>query len=179
MTVDNLEERLRSTQEAFQKASTDGGFNQNWPPDGTYQGIIRNFDFFESKDKRFAFLKTEIETANHPEYAGMGVETIHAIDDPERIGFLKRHLDTLGVDVDNLDLTQVVPGSELLNGLLDVPIQFAIKTSDKKDSEGNPYRNCYVNQRLGGPMQSDVPADTTDMGNGGSAATARDEEIPF
>lgn len=182
-----LAERMRQKQEKFDQAKVTSGYSQDWPPDGSYQALIRRFDFFEPKapraDGTTAYLKTEFDIANHPEHDGRTVETIHALDSDEgwRIEALKTHFDRLGIDVATLDLTELVPGSDTLQGLLDVPVEIAIKTSDQIDEKsGEPYRNLYVNKRLGDKLGSngDVPAEAPTH-----AAAARsgrsDDEIPF
>jgi hypothetical protein len=66
------------------------------PPDGTYQGIVNRFDFFESKDNDpQEFLKTELKTVDEDgnrEYDGWPVETVHCITDPDRLAMVKDHL---------------------------------------------------------------------------------------
>jgi hypothetical protein len=185
--IPDLEQRLEAMRDPFKEAPVEGGYNNDWPPDGDYQGLVRRFDFFEATNTSgHAFLKTEIEIALHPEYTGREVETVHDLEDPERIGWLKKHLAALGVNVesDDFDITQVRPGSELLASLLDVPVAFVIKTGTRiNEKTGKPYRSVYVNERLGGPMPApssqaaaDVPADTTDLTPEQQQA---DDKIPF
>lgn len=194
--IENLQERLRDVADDFKKAPVDGGgeFVKDWPPDGTYQGLIRSFDFFEAKKTGDAFLKTEIEVAFDREWKGKTVETIHNLTDADRMSWLKTHLARLDVPVDDdaFDITSIGPGSQILEGLLDVPVEFAIKTSDKEDANGNPFRNVYVNKRLGdslgdvagGPMsggkvQSDVPADQAGFDDPPANDPDDDDDIPF
>lgn len=200
--IEGLQERLREGEESFKKAPADGGFSTELPPDGEYQAVVKKFDFFESKKSGDAFLKTVLEIAFDREWQGTEVETIHNLTDPEVLesGWLKTHLKRLGADVDELELSAVSPGSELLGSLLDVPVAIAIKTSDRTNDQGEPYRNVYLNKRLGDPLQggstgvaggpmeggkvqapeSEVPADEAGLDKSGTGAESKDdEEIPF
>lgn len=156
MSIDNLEDRLAKMQPAFQQASADTGSPFDPPPDGDYQALVKRFDFFESKAGQ-AFLKTEMEVVHDPHYSGREASVVHNLEDPDRINYLKRHLAILGADVDALDLRLVRPGSVVLEALCDTPVEITVKTSDRTDKDGNPYRNVYVNRRLGDPVRSDVP----------------------
>lgn len=173
MSIDNFDERLARMQPHFDQASADPAGQFDLPPDGDYQALVRGFDFFEARDH--IFLKTELEVANHPDHAGRRAETVHDLEDPNRIEWLKKHLATLGADVNGLDLTQVRPGSPLLLALCDTPVEIKVKTSDKRDKDGNYYRNVYVNKRLGDPLRSDVPAPSPEP----VGAAVKDDEIPF
>lgn len=182
--IPNLEERLAKMRDPFKEATVEG--NYEWPEDGTYQALVRGFDVFEGNSTGHVYLKTELEIALDPKYTGRQVETIHDLEDPERLSWLKKHLASLGVNVEayDFDIVQVRPGSELLHSLLDVPVEIVIKTSNKKNEQtGKYYRNCYVNERLGNPMPhadsqaaSDVPADTEGLTQEQQQA---DDKIPF
>lgn len=176
MAIDNLEERLAAMQPAFTEASADTGSPFEPPPDGDYQALVKRFDFFESKAGQ-AFLKTEMEVVHDQAYNGREVSVVHNLEDPERINYLKRHLDILGADVKGLDLRLIRPGSELLGSLCDTPVEITVKTSDRVDKDGKPYRNIYVNRRLGEPIRSDVPAPAPAAVS--TATVIDDEKIPF
>jgi hypothetical protein len=102
--------------------------------------------------------------------------------------------------VDNFDLTALQPGSETLNGLLDVAVECAVVTSSKTKDDGTHYRNVYLNKKIGGvgtvaggpksggrivkpgAEEPDVPADTDGLGAAGEAPPAPvkdDDDIPF
>jgi hypothetical protein len=71
----------------------------------------------------------------------------------------------------------VRPGSPIWDVALNCPYDLAVKTSTSTDKEGKPYRNLYVNARLGGPLTGDVPADVpvpsvSRPGDG-------DDDVPF
>jgi hypothetical protein len=70
----------------------------------------------------------------------------------------------------------VRPGSPIWDVALNCPYDLAVKTSTSTDKEGKPYRNLYVNARLGGPLGGDVPADVP------APSVSRplgDDDIPF
>jgi hypothetical protein len=97
----------------------------------------------------------------------------------QKLGFLKRDLKTLGIDVEAEDFSMglVRPGSPIWDVALNCPYDLAVKTSTSTDKEGKPYRNLYVNARLGGPLTGDVPADVpvpsvSRPGDG-------DDDVPF
>jgi hypothetical protein len=59
---------------------------------------------------------------------------------------------------------------------LNCPYDLAVKTSTSTDKEGKPYRNLYVNARLGGPLTGDVPADVPENA---PAPGFGDDDVPF
>jgi hypothetical protein len=143
------------------------------PPDGTYQAIVDRFDFFESKAGQL-FLKTEMVVTNG-DHEGHPIETIHNLEDPDRLGWAKKHLRTLGLELEAL--------SELegqLPNVLDTPVEIAVKTSTTLDNEGNPYRNVYVNKRLGDPIErSDVTTREAVAAVAASQNGSDTDDIPF
>lgn len=118
-------------------------------PDGTYQAVVERFDFLKGKDDH-TYLKTEFRIALG-EYNGQVETTLHVLDVPERFGFTKGHLETLGVEG---------PLSEIENNVgrvLDTPVELSVYTNTSGDKA---YRNVRVERRLGSPIaQSDVPSD--------------------
>lgn len=172
MPIDNLTDRLARMQTAFNEAKEpSGGFEL--PPDGDYQALVHGFDFLEFSD--VAFLKTELQIHNDPEYAGAQASTVHNLEDPDKLGWLKQHLAILGVDVANFDLTEIRPGSQTLTRILDTPVEITIKTSTKTNKDGVPYRNVYVNRSLGEPL-TNWPNDADDFKPAQAAAT---DDPPF
>lgn len=115
-------------------------------PDGTYQAVVERFDFLKGKDDG-TYLKTELRIALG-EYEGQVETTLHSLTNPERFGFTKGHLDTLGVEG---------PLSEIENNVgqvLDTPVEISIYSSTNGDKA---YRNVRVERRLGSPISaSDV-----------------------
>jgi hypothetical protein len=155
------------------------------PPEGTFQAIVNGFDTFETKDGDATFLKTEFKIRLDPDYDGMPVEAIHTLTDSRiteeelkgRLGWLKQHLSKLGLDVDAVPFHEI-ENMKGLAELLDVPVEIYIKHSDRTKKDGTAYVNTYVNARLGGPVQSDVPVD--DPSNGTGATQVEDDsDIPF
>lgn len=179
MTVDNLEERLGAMQESFNEAKADApGGSGPMPPDGKYQALIHEFDFFESGQGE-AFLKTRMQIALDKDWEGTIVETVHNLENPERLGWLKAHLSTLGLDVENFELSALI---DRLPELLDVPVAIAIKRSSKKDEAGNHWVNVFLNDRLGDPMRksTDLPVESPkDSPKGTPVETNPDDDVPF
>lgn len=153
MTDAALRQRLAEMQQSFDNAELGGGYGD--PLDGIddddYQARLESFDLFQGKkNPEHWFLKTFFSIQHHPELAGRELTTLHNIADPDKIGFLKDHLHALGVDVTQLDLTDIYPGSDLLNSLLDAPCLVGVYTNAKG------YRNVAVRQRLDGEVRSDL-----------------------
>lgn len=175
MSVDNLKERLAAMNDSYQDAKTFS--SDELPPDGEYQAIVERFDFFEGKSSPHdVFLVTELRIQLDPEWEGRIAKTIHNLTDAERLGFVKSHLKTLGLgELDDFSTLE-----EVLPEALDVPVLIAVKTSERTDSEGKPYRNVYVNERLGDPLErSDVPVNRADFEPAPTPAGADEDPIPF
>jgi len=175
-----LETRLAPLDQAFANAKP-MLVRGELPPDGVYQGVIDDFDFIEANKTGELFLKTIVKLAGD-EYGGQTIDKLNALEDPERFDMLKTHLDRMGVDTAQLKLSEI---EQVLVRLTDVPVQLTIKTSDKVNPKnGQPYRDWYVDKRLGSPLrqQADVPADTDGLPGlepQPVAAAAADETIPF
>jgi hypothetical protein len=145
--------RLKMMQQQFDEAEVGGGYGDplSGIEDGDYQARVESFDLFQGKKNPDDwFLKTFFSIQHDAELAGRELTTLHNIADPDKIGFLKDHLHGLGVDVTQLDLTDIYPGSDLLNSLLDVPVLVGVYTNKKG------YRNVVVRQRLDGEVHSDL-----------------------
>ena len=157
MPIENLEERLAKVQDAFNNAPADGG-RFEMPPDGEYQAIVDSFDFFEASDR--AFFKTVMTVQNDDDYEGRRIETVHGLDDPDKIAWLKQHLATLGVAVDDLDLTEIRPGSQTLANVLDTPVLVSVKTSARinEKTEAVPQRLRQQGARWPRPQRCDPRA---------------------
>jgi hypothetical protein len=126
MPLDDLEDRLSSLDELWKTAKTDGP-SGNWLPDddGDYQGILVQVDFFEQKKEPVgkAWLKLIWElqetNADDRQYAGMQVSKLYDLEPQlvsgrvpasteevqQKLGFLKRDLKTLGIDVEAEDFS--------------------------------------------------------------------------
>lgn len=152
--------RLAALNESYASAVGDPN---SLPPDGDYQAVIDRFDILESKKNGRLYLKTEMTVVGGA-HNGWPASTLHDLEDPDRIGWVKKHLTVLGVEVE--DLSQL---EDALTAALDVPVLITVKTNGE-------YRNCYVNDRLGAPLRSD-------LGNPPSPVTVPDEdpnnELPF
>lgn len=182
-TIDpkDVEARLRAMQDTWKNTET-SFVPGDRVEDGTYQTVIKDFDFFEGKNGQAAgmlFIKTIFEIRHDSKYNKAEVSAIHNLEDPERYSWLKRHFDKLGVDVDAIEATELRPGSDTLKSLLDVPVEIAVKSSDKLDANGVPYQNVYVNQRLGDSLGSDVTTPEMLTGVANTSGNTTDEDIPF
>ncbi len=182
----SLEDRLAALNDDFRAAPTGGSYDM--PPDGDYQAIVDSFDHFESQ-KGELFLKTILKIELDPEYAGRQVEIIHNLTDPERLNRLKGHLQTLGLNPDEIEFSQLMSA---LHDVLDVPVLVRIKTGKMKtDGSGEHWRSAYVNRRLGEPLRknpaktgaSDVPTGRDPSGDpgpeDGDPGLTPDSDIPF
>lgn len=177
MGLENLDERLKAQDEKFKNAPEGGGFPQ-LPEPGWYSCILRAVDFFEAKSNGAAFLKIIYEVALDAKYQGTNIEVLYNLepgipfpDKPapteesieQTLGFLKKDLRTLGIDVDDpsFGLEYVVPGSVIWDGLLDVPVAIDVVDSKKVNPTTNkPYRNAYLRERLGEPLEMAAPAES-------------------
>jgi hypothetical protein len=163
------QDRLAALEADFKAAKEPQKGGGSWMPDedGDYQVIVERFDTFTSKDKSRLFLKAELKIANDREHDGQVMEKVWELDNPERMGYLKADLRTMGLSPDDDDFSF----GNLLNELeqvLDVPLMVAVVTSNRvNEKTGENYRNIYLNQRLGAPLRrndvertgkSDVPA---------------------
>lgn len=187
--IENLEARLAQMTGAWQDAPADTGSIYAPPPDGEYQALINEFDFIEQNDPpHAAFLKVVFQVDNDPEYSGRLVDTLFALEDPERVKWLKSFFARLGVNVEQTPITEIRPGSALLNGLLDTPVLIKVKRSEKSfDRDGSPRVNIYLQQKLGAYRLAGAPASdvTTQEQLGafepavGKNATFDGDDIPF
>lgn len=164
-------DRLKNMDSDYQRAQVD---SRGLPPDDNYQAVVDRFDFLEWPTG--LFLKTEMRI-HGGDYDGMHVETIHAMEDPDRMEFLKKHLQALGAMPERLsDIEKVLPSA------LDAVVDVTVKTSDRTNAEGQPYRNLYVNKVIRS-MVSDIgpsaydPVD--DPEPSAEQAKASEVDIPF
>jgi hypothetical protein len=162
MSVSDVTTRLQAMNDAWQQAEIpEGGYEL--PPDGDYQAVVERFDWFEANSNGHLFLKTEMRISSGAS-SGAEVQTIHDVEDPERLGWLKRHLSTLGVEDGPLNTLE-----QRLAPVAGTPVEIRIKTSTKTNADGIPYRNVYVNKRLGAPGAAPAAA----------ASKNPDDDIPF
>ena len=177
LTVEQWQERLAQQEHAWQEAEATTGSIYSDPPDGDYQGTVWGFDFLDLD--MGAFLKIELQVASGP-HQGRITSELFALEDPDRIGYTKGALATIGVDVANTPLSQVYPGSPVLEAVLDVPVEFTIKRSKKLRENGEPYVNVYINKALGGPLrQSDVTGPEDQQAFTTPPRAPADDDIPF
>lgn len=155
MTAEQWQQRLAGQQAAWEGAEATTGSGSMFvdPPDGTYQGTVFAFDFIDT-DTAGAFLKIEVQVANG-EQAGKVTGELFALEDKDRLQYTKGALSVIGVDVENTPLSQIHPGSPVLEAVLDTPIEFTVKRSGSNPKrDGAPYVNVYLNKRLGGPLRA-------------------------
>lgn len=191
MSIDDFEARLAALDGHFRNASADGA-SFELPDPGNYQAIFRRVDFFERKDApNDAFLKLTYEIVFDPNHEGREVDFIYSLEPQKtgasaeevemKLGFLKRDLRTLGVDVteEDFSLTRIAPGASLWDDLLDCTVELAIRDSKKVNpNTGRAYRNAFLNERTGDalPPATDVPAVVDPLP---VAAVDTDPGIPF
>jgi hypothetical protein len=158
-------DRLAAMDTSYDNAPVAGGF-EDLPPDGEYQAIIDRFDFIESQKNGRLYLKTIASVAAGPQ-KGKKVSTLHDLEDPDRLKYLKKHLSVLEVEPVSLrNLEAELPKA------LDVPFLVAVKTSGE-------FRNVYFNQKLGGPVrESDLGIDVP-VTKPGTANAVSGDDIPF
>lgn len=146
----DIVDRLKQMQESYDSAPV-GGYGDKFAglDDDDYQGRVEKWETYTGKaDPDAYYVKMFGSIQHHAEHAGREVEFFFNATDPEKLGFLKDHFYALGVR--DLDMTQLVEGSELFNELLDVPFLFSIYTNKKG------YRNAVVRKRLDGEAISDL-----------------------
>ena len=151
----DLQHKLRAMQRQFEQADTNAsgyGDPLEGIEDDDYQCIVQAFEMFEGKkDPSATWLATSFSIEHNAELRGRELKTLHNLTPtgPEdqvvmKLGFVKDHFHALGVDVSQLDLTDIYPGSTLLNSLLDKPVLVGVYTNKKG------FRNVVVRQRLDG-----------------------------
>lgn len=195
MDPKEVEARLAALDDNFKSASSEPmGYDNTLPEPGDYQTIFTRVEFFEKKDApNNAFLKTVFEVQDDAMYQGKEIEMIYNLEPhkvplgqptPDRdaiemkLGFLKRDLKTMGVDVDGEDFSfaQVRPGSAIWEECLNAPFLIGVRDSKKVNpNTGSPYRNAYLNERLGAPIPADIPVEPYAP----AAVDANGDEIPF
>lgn len=186
VTLDDIQRALDSVQDAFNDAPAEGGSIYDPPPDGEYEALVSELAFvgWEPKNGKPGGigLKVNYQITNHSTYAGRITGEMYNITDPARIGYFKGWLNTMGVDVEGLNLSALrpEPGS-ILYSLLDVPVY--VKVVRK-----GGYVNTYLQQRLGDAIdtgRSDVPGHQGQFGGvgdpipAGNQYTPTDDDIPF
>ncbi len=138
----NVGEVLLPLATAWKEAEAGVDWDTPVPP-GDYQAIVYKFDTFEGKDN--LFLKTVLQIASG-EYAGAQVETVHALDIEERLPWLKKHVNALGLDSESFEYEDLL---SVLAGVLDNVVEIAVVQSKKiNPSTNEPYVNVYVNRPI-------------------------------
>lgn len=190
-TAEEWRERLAAHDDVWNETVPAEGGRYADPPDGDYQGTVWGFDFIVIDDGHGqAFLKIELQVASG-DHNGMVTGELFALEDRERLGYTKKALQTIGVDVDNTPLSEIYPGSPVLEAVLDVPVEFTVRRSRKiNEKTGQPYVNIYITKCLGGPLRvdqdaqmglgahTDVPVDDRDF-QPPSGPLPADDDIPF
>jgi hypothetical protein len=149
---ENLADRLARVQPAFDAAPDEGPSQFDPPPDGEYQTLLHEFDFFEGGEPRQAYMKIRFQVVHHPEQAGRFCEIVYTLEDPDRISYLRADLHKLGEDTSRFDLAREITTGALQARLLDTPVLVRVKTGSKMNPKtGRPYVGVYVQRRLGDP----------------------------
>jgi hypothetical protein len=170
-----LEDRLAAANAGYKEAPEATGEGKfDLPEDGDYQAIIERFDHIDIKG--VLYLKTEMKIAHDAKYAGKEVSMLHNLEDPEKAGWLKKHLRTLGLNPD-IELTDLF---DEVRKALDVPVEIAVVTGQRiNEKTGKPYRNVYLNKSLGGPLGPNPEAPATPPAQVAAGPAAGDDDIPF
>lgn len=151
-TID-VAERLKDMDKAWQESEANSGGGSS-VPDGDYQAAVARFDFFESKKDGNLTLVTEFEIVA-PRNVGSAVKTFHDLENPDRLGWAKGHLETLGIE-------NVNPLSDLedrLKGALDQVCEIALVSKKVGDKT---YQNVYLNGVVEGvKVDREAPATNT------------------
>jgi hypothetical protein len=165
--IEDVQARLAEMDDAYENV-TDGR-----PEEGTYQAVIERFDFFDSKKTGDLFMKTQLTIAHDPQYEGQTLEAIHNLTDPERIRWTKKYLAMLGYQG---SISGLIANLDSFVGL---PVEVAVKYSDRLDEYGDPYMNIFINRRLAEltAVDSDVPADTSGFSPAGGGVDT--DSVPF
>jgi hypothetical protein len=166
--IENLADRLARVQSAFDAAPDEGASLFDPPPDGDYQCLVHEFDFFEGGEPRQAYMKIRFVVVHHDEQAGRFCEVVYTLEDPERIGYLRADLHKLGENTANFDLAQEIASGALQDRLLDTPVLVRVKTGSKLNPKtGKPYVGVYVQRKLGEPDRSARPTTATNSTTAG------------
>lgn len=143
--------------QAYKTASVDGF--AELPPDGMYVCEVMGFDFFESNKNGHEYLKTSLAVTEPAAHKGAPIDLIHVVTDPDKVGFLKRHLYALDVRLD--ELSQIITKIHEAAGK---HVAVTVKTSAKTNDQGVPYRNAYVDNVVQPGNGSDLPSDVGTRG---------------
>lgn len=121
-------------------------------PDGNYQVAVDSTYIEESQNGRVLWKTTfKILTGD---YQGRLIFLTHAIDDPDRLQFVKQDCYRLGFPITKLsDLPDV------LEQMLDVRVEVRLKTNGE-------YQNCYIQKRLDGQVATGTPTGGQARNNG-------------
>jgi hypothetical protein len=165
MTIDNLTDRLAKMSDTWEKTEAE---EPGAPlPDGDYQAAVTRFDFTESKKDGNLLLITELTVTVPEQFAGRSATLFHDLENPDRLGWTKAHLELLGItDVAPLDTLE-----QRLKDGLDAVCNIAVRSKTKGDKT---YSNVYINSvaLAGTPAAAGAPAAEQPPAPG-------DDDIPF
>lgn len=150
--MSNVSDRLRGMDDQFE--STEAKVSGGSVPDGEYEALLERFDFWEKKGGGPLKLITEVRV-DAGEYAGLSAPSVwHELEDPERIGWTKGYLHTLGLE--GVKPSELETALEPIAGRTRVGIRIATTTKN-----GKTYRDTYINEVIGEPGSA-APASTDD-----------------
>src|SRR3954470_14628165 len=115
----SYQDRLAAMNDTYQQAPVAGG--DELPPDDDYQAVIDRFDFIDAKTGRL-YLKTEMSVIGG-QYKGWPLKTLHDLEDPDKMQYLKAHLKALQVDIEDLSALE-----SALAGALDAVVEVRVYT---------------------------------------------------
>lgn len=191
---DDIAARLKDLDSDFKRAPDKppgGGFVRFKPPEGVYWATVEKTDVIEIEDVLYLkIVFAVVHDGFKDKHKGEVIEKLYVLEPqklnitPEqvqqRLGFLRQDLHLLGVDVENIEMSDVRPGSPIWDDVLDRNVELAVKFNrrGKKDRDGDLYRDIYIN-RSDPPLvreKSDIP---NDLPASDYKPTKNDEEVPF
>lgn len=127
----DIMDELKTYDEAYENASAEGAKADLAP--GQYVLRVKDGEVFKSKDGRI-YLKLNLQVSEG-ESTGLTVSKLYALDAPEKLGWLKKDMFTMGVMVQKLSQLH-----EQITKIIGLALVVEVKLNGK-------YTNYYINGR--------------------------------